>query len=312
MRPTANARTLGKKIGQPCVWWRAIVFLLTTACLLMSLLAQSGKRSHPASEASTVLNVVAVRANGATTPITAKDISLFDNGVEQTIRNFAPDLSPARIVLLVDNSLTIRADVDKLEAATREFAYEIYDGDKLLIVGYDNNAEIVSDWTDDAKKIEVELKTFRKKGDPHLFDSIMAVIEDGLRPLTSQKRAIVVISDGLDRGSKAKFLQALSALQSLDIAVYCVQAQDRTRGAIRRDVPKPRQVIDDLAEGTGGRIFPIDDPSAAAKAICDELRKNRYVLSYLPQSVPYSEARRLLIMGEEGINARAKTMQPPS
>jgi VWFA-related protein len=311
MRPTPNTKALGKKIGQACVWWKSVVFLLTAACLLSSLLAQSGKRSHPTSEASTVLNVVAVRANGATTPITAKDISLFDNGVEQTIRNFAPDLSPARIVLLVDNSLTIRADVDKLEAAAREFAYEIYDGDKLLIVGYDNNAEIVSDWTDDAKKIEVELKAFRKKGDPHLFDAIMAVVEDGLRPLTSQKRAIVVISDGLDRGSKTKFTQALNALQSLDIAVYCVQAQDRTRGAIRRDVPKPRQVIDDLAEGTGGRIFPIDDPSAAAKAICDELRKNRYVLSYLPQSIPYSEARRLLIMGEEGINARAKTMQPP-
>ena len=100
-------------------------------------------------------------------------------------------------------------------------------------------------------------------------------------------------------------------MQALDIVVYCVQAQDRTRGAIRRDVPKPRQVIDELAEGTGGRIFPIDDP-AAAKAICDELRRNRYVLSYLPQSVTYGEARRLLIMGDRGIDVRAKTMQPPN
>jgi VWFA-related protein len=273
---------------------------------------QAGRRAHPTSEASTVLNVVATRSDGSALPINAKDVSLFDNGVEQSIRNFAPDLSPARVVLLVDNSLTIRADVDKLEKATLEFAYEIFDGDKLLIVGYDNNAEIVSDWTDDARRIESELKTFRKKGDPHLFDAIMAVVEDALRPLSAQKRAVVVISDGLDRGSKAKFKDALSALQSLDIAVYCVQAPDRTRGAIRRDVPKPRQVIDDLAEGTGGRIFPIDEPGTAAKAICDELRKNRYVLSYLPQSVPYSEERRLLVMGEQGINARAKTMQPPN
>jgi Ca-activated chloride channel homolog len=311
MRPIPDAKAPRKRAaGQ--FGWRGLVFLLTAAGVLSTLLAQAGRQAHPTSSASTVLNVVATRTNGAANPITSKDISLFDNGVEQTIKNFAPDLSPARIVLLVDNSLTIRADVDKLEAATREFAYEIFDGDKLLIVGYDNNAEIVSDWTDNAKKIEVELKTFRKKGDPHLFDSIMAVVEDALRPLSAQKRAIVVISDGLDRGSKAKFKQALSALQSLDIVVYCVQAQDRTRGAIRRDVPKPRQVIDDLAEGTGGRIFPIDDPGAAAKAICDELRKNRYVLSYLPQSVPYSEERRLLVMGEEGINARAKTMQPPN
>ena len=251
-----------------------------------------------------------MRTEGPATPITSKEISFFDNGVEQSIRNFSPDLSAAKIVLLVDNSLTIRADVEKLEAAAQEFSYEIYDGDKLLIVGYENSAEIVSDWTDDPKKIETELKAFHKKGDPHLFDAIVAVVNEALQPLSAQKRAIVVISDGLDRGSNWKFQQVLSTLQSLDIVVYCVQAQDRTRGAIRRDVPKPRQVINDLAEGTGGRIFPIDDPRAAANAICDELRKNRYVLSYLPQSVPLSEPRRLLVMGERGIDARSKTMQP--
>jgi Ca-activated chloride channel family protein len=309
MRDKHGIRSLQTKT--PSLGWRrAGAVLLVTGCLLGALWAQAGRRSHPTGEGATAMNVVAVRSNESANPITAKDISLFDNGVEQKIKSFVPDRSAARIVLLVDNSLTIRADVEKLESATREFAYEIYDGDKLLIVGYDDNAEIVSDWTDDSKKIETELKTFRKKGEPHLFDAILAVLEDALGPLTAQKRAIVVISDGLDRGSKAKFATALSALQSLDIAVYCVQAPDRTRGAIRRDVPKPRQVIDELAEGTGGRIFPIDDPGVAAKAICDELRKNRYVLSYLPQSVLYSEARRLLVVGEQGIVARSKTLQP--
>jgi len=305
MRATTNGAVTRESNG----WWRALFVVLILTLLFGTLWAQAGRQAHPTSEASTLVNVVAVRANG-TAPITAKDISFFDNGVEQSIRSFSPDLSAAKIVLLVDNSLTIRADVDKLEQAALEFAYEIYDGDKLLIVGYDNQAEIVSDWTDDPKKIEKELKAFRKKGDPHLFDSIMAVVEDALRPLSAQKRAIVVISDGLDRGSKTKFNQALSALQALDITVYCVQAEDRTRGAIRRDVPKPRQVVNELAEGTGGLIFPIEDPRTAAKAICDELRKHRYVLSYLPKSILYSEARRLLVMGEEGIEARSKTMQP--
>jgi len=293
------------------IFVRAGVFILIAGCMLGAVWAQAGRRAHPGGDGASTLNVVAFRENESATPITARDISLFDNGAEQQIKNFVPDRSAARIVLLVDNSLTIRADVEKLEAAALEFAYEIYDGDKLLIVGYDDNAEIVSDWTDDAKRIGTELKTFRKKGDPHLFDAMLAVIEDALRPLTAQKRAIVVISDGLDKGSKAKFQKALDALQSLDIAVYCVQAPDRTRGAIRRDVPKPRQVIDDLAEGTGGRIFPIDDPGSAAKAICDELRKSRYVLSYLPKSVVTGETRRLLVVGDRGIVARAKTMQPP-
>src|SRR5712692_7041630 len=162
------------------------VVLLTTA-LLTSAEGQAGRRSHPSGEASALLNVVAARADGSRARITSKDISLFDNAVEQSIKNFSPDPSPARMVLLVDNSLTIRADVEKLEAAAREFAYEIYEGDKLLIVGYDNQAEIVADWTDDAKHIDASLKSFRKKGDPHLFDALAAVVEDALRALTGQK-----------------------------------------------------------------------------------------------------------------------------
>jgi Mg-chelatase subunit ChlD len=102
----------------------------------------------------------------------------------------------------------------KLEQAAREFAYEIYEGDKLLIVGYDEQAEIVSDWTDDSKAIESSLKLFRKKGQPHLFDAIRAVVEEAMRPMQNQKRIIVVISDGLDRGSKATFEQTLAELQT--------------------------------------------------------------------------------------------------
>jgi len=258
-----------------------------------------------------MVNVVAARTDKINTPITAKQLSVYDNGVEQTIRNFTPDPSPARIVLLVDNSLTIRADVEKLERAAREFAYEIFEGDKLLIVGYDEEAEIVSDWTDNAKSIETSLKLFRKKGQPHLFDAASAVMEQALRTVPG-KNVIVVISDGLDRGSKITFEKTLAELQRLDITVYAVQAQDRTRGAIRRDVPKPKQVIDKLVEGTGGMIFSIEEPSVAAKSICDELRKNRYVVSYVPSSAPFGETRSLLVLGDEGIAVRAKTAQQPN
>jgi hypothetical protein len=144
-----------------------------------------------------------------------------------------------------------------------------------------------------------------------LFDALAAV-SDALRPLTGQKRVIIVISDGLDRGSKTTFEQILADLQLQDITVYCVQAPDRTRGAIRRDVPKPKQVIEKLAEGTGGAIFPIEEPRTAASSICDELRKSRYVLSYLPSSRPYGETRSLLVLGDQGIIVRAKTSQPPN
>jgi hypothetical protein len=156
------------------------------------------------------------------------------------------------------------------------------------------------------------LKLFRKKGQPHLFDAASAVIDQALRATPGQKRVMVVISDGLDRGSKTTFDKILAELQRLDITVYAVQAQDRTRGAIRRDVPKPKQVIDKLVEGTGGAIFSIEEPAVAAKAICDELRKNRYVLSYVPSSAPFGELRNLLVVGDEGIAVRAKSAQQPN
>ena len=287
-----------------------VVFSLLLCALAMS---QAGRRSDAmVNGGSVLLNLVARRDDKSSTPISSKQLAVFDNNIQQDIKNLTRDPSPARIVLLVDNSLTIRADVAKLEEAAREFAYEIFDGDKLLIVGYDEQAEIVADWTDNAKGIETALKTFRKKGEPHLFDALSAVADQALRPLVGQKRVVVVISDGLDRGSKATFEQILADLQSLDVAVYCVQAPDRTRGAIRRDVPKPKQVIEKLADGTGGAIFPIDQPREAANAICDELRKSRYVLSYLPSSMPYGETRRLLVLGDQGITVRAKTMQPPN
>lgn len=291
---------------------RALIAILAVASIWSSLLAQSGNRPLANASGGVMVGVVAKREDNRSTPITSKELSVYDNGVEQAIRNFTPDPSPAHIVLLVDNSLTIRADVDKLEQAAREFAYEIFEGDKLLIVGYDEQAEIVADWTDDAKSIEASLKLFRKKGQPFLFDAIRAVIEEALRPLQGQKRIIVVISDGLDRGSKATFEQTLAELQSENIVVYAVQAVDRTRGAIRRDVPKPKVVIDKLAEGTGGQIFSIEHPGDAAKAICDELRKNRYLLSYVPSSAPFGQARSLLVVGNEGITVRAKSMQQPN
>lgn len=294
-------RTVSSRHAFTCV----LILALSSAAL-----AQAGRRPITTNQAGVLINVVAKREDNK--QITGKQLAVYDNGVEQTIRNFTPDPSPAKIVLLVDNSLTLRADIDKLEQAAREFAYEIYEGDKLLIVGYDEQAEIVADWTDDAKSIESSLKLFRKKGQPHLFDAASAVIEQALRAAPGQKKVIIVISDGLDRGSKTTFESILAELQKLDITVYAVQAQDRTRGAIRRDVPKPKQVIDKLVEGTGGAIFSIDEPAVAAKAICDELRKNRYVISYAPSSAPFGEARNLLVVGDEGITVRAKTMQQPN
>ena len=286
-------------------------------CVLLAGLAagQAGRRPEAASTARerfVSLNIFASRDGDPDALVTSKDISLYDAGMEQTIQSFTPDPTPARIVLLVDNSLGLRADVEKLQQATREFAYEIYEGDQVMVIGYDQNAEIISDWTDDAKKIEQALPTFRKRGDPHLFDALTAVLNDALVPFSgrSRKRVVVLVADGLDRGSKTHFDQILRTLQAQDITVYALQIPDRTGGALRRDRLKPAQVINKLVEGTGGRVLSVNEPREAAKAVCDELRRHRYVLSYTPASVPFFGTRRILVLPNEGVNVRHKLAHP--
>jgi Ca-activated chloride channel family protein len=291
-----------------------LVLLALTLCAGHSSAQSRRNAVISGGESGVVLNVTAFRNNGSNEQIKVANLALYENGIEQKIRNFAYDPSPARIVLLVDNSQTVRADVDKLKQAVREFAYEIFEGDQLFVIGYDEKAEIVQEWTDDAKKIETALETFRKKGNPYLFDALKDTLDQILLPLMpgTRKTAIVVIGDGLDRGSKTTFDLALGDLQRENVTVYSLQLPDRTGGAYRREQPKASEVITKLTEGTGGKKFDFEDAQTAAKAICDEMRKSRYLLSYIPSNSSSFDARRVFLVADEGITARAKNAHPPN
>jgi Ca-activated chloride channel homolog len=291
--------------------------LLSTICMLLLagfVGAQSRHSAKGDNTEGTILNVVAAREGNGADPIKPENLYLYENGIEQKVKNLSFDPSPARIVILVDNSQTLPTTVEALKAAVMEFAYEIFDGDQLFVIAYDEKPEIVQEWTDDAKKMETSLATLRKKGNPFLFDALHASIKEVLLPLMpgTRKTAVVVIGDGLDRGSKMPFDKVLGELQSENITVYSLQIPDRTGGAYRRDQPKASAVMTGLAEGTGGQVFPFDEPQKGAKAICDELRKNRYLLSYSPANTSSFDARKLFIIADAGISVRTKSAHPPN
>lgn len=276
--------------------------------------AQSRRNVRVSDDAGEIISVVATRKEGENKPIRTENLYLYENGIEQKIKNFAYDPSPARILILVDNSQTIRPDTEKLQKAVMEFAYEIFEGDQLYVIAYDEKPEIIQEWTDDAKKMEASLALLRKKGNPYLFDALSVGVNEVLFPLMpgTRKTVVVLISDGLDRGSNMSFDNALSELQNNNITLYALQIPDRTGGAYRRNMPKPSAVIQQLTEGTGGKIFSFEEAQIAAKTICDELRKNRYLLSYSPINTSAYDARRVFLIADEGINIRTKTAQPPN
>jgi Ca-activated chloride channel family protein len=293
---------------------RAVLSLCLMAAAGAAVMGQSRHTSRGGDLEGTLLSVTASRADGKKDPIKIENLSLYENGFEQKIKNFAYDPSPSRIVLLVDNSQTLPADIEKLKKATMEFAYEIFDGDQLFVLAYDEKAEIIQEWTDDAKKMEASLATFRKKGSPYLFDALDSTVSEVLLPLMpgTRKTAIVVIGDGVDRGSKTGFQKILGRMQNENVTVYALQLPDRTGGAFRRDQPKAAAVLAQLTEGTGGTIFPLEEAQTAAKTICDELRHNRYLLSYIPVNTSSYDIRRVFLTAEDGVVVRTKTAQPPN
>jgi Ca-activated chloride channel family protein len=287
-----------------------IVVLFTTS----QVLSQSRHSIRSTDSGGTILNVIASRTDKKPDPIRIENLYLYENGIEQKINSFSYDPSPSRIVLLVDNSQTLPVDLEKLKKAAMEFVYEIFEGDQLYLIAYDEKPYILQDWTDDAKKLEASVAGFQKKGNPYLFDAMNAAIKEVLLPLMpgTRKTAIVVIGDGLDRGSKTPFDKLLNELEGDNVTVYALRLPDRTGGAYRRDAPKAAEVITQLTESTGGTIFDFEDAQNAAKTICDELRRNRYLLSYSPLNISSYDARRVFLIADQGIAVRTKQAQPPN
>jgi hypothetical protein len=94
--------------------------------------AQSHRNAKGDSTDGTILNVTAARDSNSADPIKIENLHLYENAIEQKIKNLSFDPSPSRILILVDNSQTLPTTVEAMKAAIMEFAYEIYDGDQLL------------------------------------------------------------------------------------------------------------------------------------------------------------------------------------
>ena len=313
----------------PGCFARAFALLCLSAWLAVTSAAQSGRA--PVSGRRTIsLNVIATRIDDPNKPkpllsgsgsqeeqdkiIPKSALELFDGAVLQRIEAFSPDPTPARIVVLMDNSLTLQADISKLASIPAAFAPEIYEGDKVMVIGYDQKPEVITDFTDEPKQLQNTKELLRKTDAPRLFDAMNVVMEDVLRPEVGfSKRVIVIVGDGLDRDSKIKFDELLAKLQNENITVYAVQVRDRTRGALRKDAPKAGDALKLLTEGTGGNIYPIDgDVKQSIKEICDELRNQRYQLTYYPEGInPINKRLLLLSTTDTTLKLRLKGWHPP-
>ena len=272
--------------------------------------SQSGKGT-PAGRRVVSLNVIVHAPEGRL--VTRDDFDLYDSGVAQEIESFTKLDTGSRIVLMVDNSEMLKAEPGLLQKAVEAVVDELYQDDQMMIVGYNESADIVEDMTGELAKLQAASGKMIRKGVPDLFDALVAVTDSisSQASLGIEKRAIILISDGYDSSSKTKFDDALRALQDANVVLYAIQVNDRTRGALLRDKPKPPAAIQQLTIGTGGAIFAFDNATAAAKSIADDMRKNWYKLVYTPSGITTVAMRRLLIVTHDPkIELRTKGTHP--
>ena len=288
----------------------AALAFLTLSAVAAAAFAQSGKGTSAGLRTLT-LNVIAHAPEG--TQVTKEDFDLYDGGAAQEIESFARLDSGSRLILLVDSSANLKAEAAALQKAMESIINELYSDDQMMVVGYNETAEIVEDMTPDLAKLQATPAKIIRKGSPSLFDALVAVADAFSSQASSgiEKRAIILISDGHDSASKTKFDDALRALQDGNIVLYTIQVPDRTRGALVRDKPKPPIALEQFTIGTGGAIYPFDKAAEAAKTISDDLRRNWYRLVYSPSGINTLNMRRLLLMSHNpNIQLRTKGSHP--
>ena len=288
----------------------SVCLALILGCAPAPAPAQSGKGAGSGRRTAT-LNVIVQSPKD--TRVSKESVDLYDGGIPQEIDTFAPLEAGSRIVLLVDNTVNLKAEGAALQKAALGIVNELFEDDQMMVVGFNESAMIIEDLTPDLKKLQEAPAKFERKGFPKLFDALVAVADSLAHQAKTgvEKRAVILISDGYDSESQTKFDQALYALQDENIVLYALQVPDRTHGALLRDKPKPPAVLDLLTIGTGGAILPFEKAAEAAKAIAEDLRNNWYRLTYTPTGVnPINKRRLLLISRNPKVQVRTKGSHP--
>jgi von Willebrand factor type A domain len=195
-----------------------------------------------------VVNVLATvrNKNGQiVTTLTQNDFKLDVEGRPQTIRYFSrvTDM-PLSLGLLVDTSLSQRRLLDKERTASYTFLNDLLNEtrDKAFVVHFDFDIELLQDLTSSRPKLETALQKLQVP-EPHqmqtgsdpgqsshgggtkLYDAVFLASDEITSKLQGRK-ALIILSDGVDQGSKVSLSRAIESAQRADTLVYTILFAD--------------------------------------------------------------------------------------
>jgi VWFA-related protein len=217
-----------------------------------------------------------------------QNFTIRDDGKPQQVRYFARETDlPLTLGLLIDVSGSVRRLVQAEKDTAERFLKQVLrPQDQALLVGFSSTVVLWQDFTDSPpllldtleKLHAVPFRGVPKDGGPPpatlLYDAVESTARGKFQTVPGRK-AMLVISDGTDIGSRQTIEAAIRAVQSANTIVY---------GICYRDPRVPGcSYLQDLAEPTGGRMFTVlpETPlSAIFESIQEELR-SQYSLGYV-------------------------------
>ncbi len=278
------------------------------------------------------------------TGLTKEDFDLQEDGRPETIKYLTLDTHlPLTLGLAVDTSESLRDALDQERAASKAFfeAMLTAPNDKAFLLHFDREVELMEDLTPSKDKLESALQEMgptrasrssdpdsdpdagsgrqRRRGGTQLYDAIFLAADDLMKKQTGRK-ALIVFSDGEDRGSKETLHEAIDTAEHADTPVYTVYFKGEQqsspfsgpqnggrrggmgggypgggypgggypRGGGQRPSDEPhidgKKIMQQIAGETGGRFYEAkkkENLDAIYAAIAEELR-SQYVLGYTP------------------------------
>ena len=244
------------------------------------------------------LNVKVVdRNNRPINDVPQSDFTIFEDGVPQQIDFFSKAEVPTNYSLVIDNSGSMRSQIDKVIEAGKILVGTNRPDDETSVIRFisSDKIEVLQSFTSSADDLNYALDNmYIEGGQTAIIDAVYLAAttvneyDSKTKNVDRKRRALILVSDGEDRDSYYTEAQLFELLRETDVQIYVVGFVgdlSKDRGFISKSPQgKAKAFLERMAKETGGKsYFPqsTNDLAGIAKEIGAELR-TQYSIGYIP------------------------------
>jgi Ca-activated chloride channel family protein len=185
------------------------------------------------------------------TGLTKEHFEVFDNKVKQTIAHFSDDDAPVSLGIVYDVSGSMKERLTRSIRALRRFIETSHDDDDFFLIGFNDRAKLVQDFTTSGDQVVSHLMFVQPKGSTALYDASYLAVEK-VQQGRHKKKALLIISDGQDNNSRYTYKELRNRVKEADVQVYAIGITDPATDTL---AGFGRGVLEEITRMTGGRAF---------------------------------------------------------